>query len=409
MRFTLASVAALLICAPLTVLADAKVRIAVMDFTAKSGIDQAQLDVLTDVAANEIRSTMLYDVVSKEDIHAMLSLEEQKQLSGCDEASCLVEIGGALGVDYMVTGNVGRFGEVYAVNLKLVNIRRARVENSVFRKLEGGEMALLDDLPGSLRKLLGLAGGHPADPMAADPAASAQPVVPPTPVTNEATERELVRLGYSDAHLARLRERKLLVYFDLPRIANKLAERGFAPDDVMMFLCQHDLLDRVLEDRIKWVIFYASGLNPRLWNHYKRSRTTLTEYYNDRQESTALEVLQWISLGLGVPLVLGGSLGHAGLMESRDSEGRKQNPSESTTISLIAVGSGLVGAFAIMLTIDLLDRGQVPERFFEKATKAEILERIPEAAAHFESAGSVQLGPWIRDRESGGVVVGIRF
>jgi len=398
-RFT-SLLLALLIGFPATVHSASKVRIAVMDFTAKGGIEQSQLDVLTDVVANEIRSTRLYDVLSKADIQSMLSLEEQKQLAGCDEASCLAEIGGALGVEYLVTGNVGKFGDVFAVNLKLLNTRKARVENSVFHKVSGGEMALLDDLPVAIRELLGI-GGAAATPQTpvATPAAA---------VSYDAAERELTLLGFTHEQLARFRDRKLLIDFDLPRLAAKLHERGFTSDDISSFLLDHDLLDRPLEDRLKWVLFYASGLKPRLWRHYKRSRIPLTEYYNDAQESTALEVLQWIALGLGAVFVIGSAAAYAS-DGPPDLTAKERKDAESVQIGMMAGGSALVVAGVVMFSVDLLDRGQLPEGFFEKATKKQIIEQIPEAAELFDRAPRVGLAPWIEGDHSGGLAVVLSF
>ena len=129
-------------------------RIAVMELKAKSGIKQAQLDVLSDMLATEIRNLGGYEVVTKSDIESMLGLERAKEFIGCDDASCLAEIGGVLGVQYLVTGNVALFGGVYAINLKLIDIKHAKVKNSIFRKVHGGEAALLDDVPLAIRILL---------------------------------------------------------------------------------------------------------------------------------------------------------------------------------------------------------------------------------------------------------------
>ena len=70
-------------------------------------------------------------VISRDEIKSMLLHEQSKMLMGCDDESCLAEIGGALGVQYIVSGNVGRIGETYLLHLKLINIREAKVENRV--------------------------------------------------------------------------------------------------------------------------------------------------------------------------------------------------------------------------------------------------------------------------------------
>ncbi|NOZ86409.1 MAG: hypothetical protein GXP49_09080 [Deltaproteobacteria bacterium] len=135
-----------------------KEKLAVTRLTAKGGISQDQLDVLADMVATELRKTGRYEVISKEDIESMLGLEKSKEFLGCDDASCMAEIGGALGVDLVVSGNVAKFGHVFAVNLKLINIKKAKVISSVFRKVNG-EQALLDDMGGAVKEMVAQAGG----------------------------------------------------------------------------------------------------------------------------------------------------------------------------------------------------------------------------------------------------------
>ena len=61
---------------------------------------------------------------------------------GCTDAVCLAEIGGALGVEYLVTGNVGKVGNRFLVNLQLIDIRQIKVVNRVKRE-SGSEGEML--------------------------------------------------------------------------------------------------------------------------------------------------------------------------------------------------------------------------------------------------------------------------
>ena len=38
----------------------------------------------------------------------MLAFEKQRQMLGCADTGCIAEIGGALGVDYIISGKVTR-------------------------------------------------------------------------------------------------------------------------------------------------------------------------------------------------------------------------------------------------------------------------------------------------------------
>ena len=105
----------------------AKPKVAVMEFAAKSGVSQDQADALNDLVASQIADIGKYQVITKADIESMLTMEQQKiQLTGCADDACLAEIGGALGVNLLVSGNLAQFGEVFLINLRLVDAKKAQ-------------------------------------------------------------------------------------------------------------------------------------------------------------------------------------------------------------------------------------------------------------------------------------------
>jgi hypothetical protein len=67
------------------------------------------------------------NVVSSRDLATLLGFERQKQLLGCNEESCLAELAGALGVDALLKGDIGKLGEGYALTLKVLNAHNASV------------------------------------------------------------------------------------------------------------------------------------------------------------------------------------------------------------------------------------------------------------------------------------------
>ena len=72
-------------------------------------------------------------VVSAEEIRSMVQVEGDKQQLGCHsdkELACLAEIGGALGVERVIIGSLGRLGSTYVYSLKLVDVTHAQVLRS---------------------------------------------------------------------------------------------------------------------------------------------------------------------------------------------------------------------------------------------------------------------------------------
>ena len=62
-------------------------------------------------------------VMGSKEVDAMLGFEQKKQMAGCTDTSCMVAIGGALGVDKILMGSIGKLGNSYTLNLKLINIK----------------------------------------------------------------------------------------------------------------------------------------------------------------------------------------------------------------------------------------------------------------------------------------------
>ena len=61
---------------------------------------------------------------------------------GCDDASCVAEIGNALGVPYLTAGNVANLEGSTVLTLKLINVQTATVVARVSKIAGGGNQVL---------------------------------------------------------------------------------------------------------------------------------------------------------------------------------------------------------------------------------------------------------------------------
>jgi hypothetical protein len=170
---------------PISAAAD-EVSIAVMEFASKGGISEKQMDALGDLLANEIRELGNYRVIGKSDIRAAIDFESQKTLLGCTDEACIAELGGALGVRYVVVGNISMFGDLYLLNLKILDVEKIRVAKGLSKKISGGESKLIDALSTAARELMegaGLQPGtQPAPKVEPEPEKTVKaPEPPPTP------------------------------------------------------------------------------------------------------------------------------------------------------------------------------------------------------------------------------------
>ncbi len=136
-----------------------KISFAVFDL-APSGVPKEVADNLAQILSVEIKRIEGASVISRDDMTAMLRLEQDKAFLGCsDDTSCIAEIGGALGVDKLVVGHVGKIKDSYVVSLRLIDPREARVDSRVTESFRGDEDQLLRAVRHAGRKLLGVGSG----------------------------------------------------------------------------------------------------------------------------------------------------------------------------------------------------------------------------------------------------------
>jgi hypothetical protein len=92
-------------------------------------------------------------VITARQISTLLGFERQKQLLGCsDNASCIAELANALGVDGIVTGQLGKFDDLYQLDIKIIGAVNGRIL-SAYSGQAKGDRALLDELTRAAKQI----------------------------------------------------------------------------------------------------------------------------------------------------------------------------------------------------------------------------------------------------------------
>ncbi|MGB8930589.1 MAG: hypothetical protein WCC48_04970 [Anaeromyxobacteraceae bacterium] len=170
-----------------------KTKVAVMDMKNVQGVADGTSTILTEIVVSEVARYGM-DVVSKADIAAIVGFEKEKAILGCSEdSSCLAEVGGALGVDFMLTGQVGQIGSRYRFSLILVDVKKGKVAGRAADFCDKNEDALANAAVARVREIIGLArvtsapaaGASASAGAAAEKSEAKLAPVPPPPLAPE--------------------------------------------------------------------------------------------------------------------------------------------------------------------------------------------------------------------------------
>ena len=120
------------------------------------GVDPVIASSLTEVLSLELRRSGRLDIITRDEVRDMLTIEFEKAVLECrSQTDCLIEIGGALGVDFLVSGSVGRLGDAYVLILKLTDVKQVTVVSRVGESFRGLESNLAMAVRAAARRLVG--------------------------------------------------------------------------------------------------------------------------------------------------------------------------------------------------------------------------------------------------------------
>jgi curli biogenesis system outer membrane secretion channel CsgG len=115
---------------------DRKTAVAVMNLKG-SGISEQDTKFLTDRLTIELQRTGTFDVLERDKMSEILKEQGFQQTGACDETACLVEAGRMLPVQKMIGGSLGKIGDVYAAQLRLIDLKTGKVEMTSARDYKG--------------------------------------------------------------------------------------------------------------------------------------------------------------------------------------------------------------------------------------------------------------------------------
>ncbi len=165
------------------ILSAAPMKVALLPLNPGEGVNEATAEAVTQAVAAELRRFPDLAILTQAELAAVLSVERQKSLVGCQSEQCLTELGGALDVQQIVIGSVAKLGQSWILHLQRVDARKATTTASADRRKKGGSIDdVLDELPQMTRELFpGMTPNAPGSEPSAKAQVSATPSAPVPP------------------------------------------------------------------------------------------------------------------------------------------------------------------------------------------------------------------------------------
>lgn len=152
-----------------------------------AGVAEADAKFLTERLVIELQRVGVFEVMERDRMDEILREQGFQQTGACDETACLVEAGRLLPVEKIIGGSVGHVGNVYSVQIRLIDLLTGKVEKTATR-----------DYRGELEYLLTSGMRESAEELSGKRGAQAQPAAPLGTTQDQEAMKNLLKAQYED-------------------------------------------------------------------------------------------------------------------------------------------------------------------------------------------------------------------
>ena len=134
--------------------APSKPGLAALNVKTLRGVDKELGVVVSDSLLVALKTGHQFSrIIGASDMADTINLNKQKQVLGCADDGCLAELAGALGVPYLLAGNLSLVGGHYLISLKILDVEKAHDAARVSGTYPN-ELSLVEGLPALTKALL---------------------------------------------------------------------------------------------------------------------------------------------------------------------------------------------------------------------------------------------------------------
>ena len=121
-----------------------KPTVAILDFDAQD-VSLAEVQTLTERMRTEIGNTNAVRLIERKAVEKIMA-EQGFQQSGCTSDECAAEVGQLLGVQFMVSGTIGKIGKTYTIDCKMFSVETGETIRAKNASFDGDISGLLTEM-----------------------------------------------------------------------------------------------------------------------------------------------------------------------------------------------------------------------------------------------------------------------
>ncbi len=104
-----------------------KINIAVLDFKVRGSVSTDEVKIITDRFQTELINSKKFSVLERNQVDQILEEQGFQNSGACSSNDCQIEVGQMLGVDQLIAGSIGKLGNLFTVNLKVIDVETAEI------------------------------------------------------------------------------------------------------------------------------------------------------------------------------------------------------------------------------------------------------------------------------------------
>jgi TolB-like protein len=142
MKLSIVAAALMLIAATVSP-QEKKTTVAVLEFQTSGGLEKSEVSALSNRFRGILVKTNAFEVVEREKMNEVLKAQDFNISDACNTAECAVQVGQLLGVETMIAGDLGKIGDTYTIDLRLISVQTGKILQTQTQDYQGKVDGLL--------------------------------------------------------------------------------------------------------------------------------------------------------------------------------------------------------------------------------------------------------------------------